>query len=215
MKLLNKLTTKTVCGDLSKIAAQYEDGEDIIVMTIVGEAINKEAGVNTQANGEESPFVKFFGKCAAFPGVLNEGEQCRAGIAILPDIPTALLDAQVRSVKELTNKKGQYKMEEKAARKIVAEQNVQYGFQIGITVSSTAIRGYSYFAAPLQEPEHKDQLDDLFDTMSQNKIAHEPAPPRKRLTNETVGAAVDKQAAAQKKKAKAKAKRKAKAKAGT
>lgn len=204
MKLLSKLTTKTVCGDLQKIASQYEDGEDIIVMTIVGQAVNKEAGVNTQANGEESPFVKFFGKCAAFPGALNEGEQCRAGIAILPDIPTALLDAQVRGYKELINKKGQYKWDEKEARKFIAEQNVQYGFQIGITVSSSAIRGYSYFAAPLQEPEQKDSLDDMFDVANQNRIAHEPAPPRKRLTD---GSVVKKKA-----KGKAKAKRKAKAK---
>lgn len=203
MKLLNKLTTKTVCGDLRKVAAEYENGEDVIVMTVWGHAYDKKTGVNTQANGEETKFVKFIGKCAAWPGLRGEGDQCRAGTAILPDIPTALLDAMVRSYAELVDKKGQYKLDEKEARKFMAEQDVQYGFQIGITTDETAIRGYSYFAAPLMEPEHKDSLDEMGDMLA--LAAEEQVSKRKRLP------APDAPGPKRKTKGKAKTKRKAKA----
>ena len=199
MKLLNKITTKTVCGDLRKVAQEYEDGEDVIVMTVWGHANDKKPGVSTMANGEESRFIKFFGKCAAWPGLPNEGEQCRAGNAVLPDIPTALLDAMVRSYDELMAEG----WSEKDARKFIAEQDVQYGFQIGITVDSSAIRGYSYFAAPLMEPAQKDSLDELGDTFLE--AASDLVSKRKRLP------APDAPKAKRKTKAKAKTRRKAKA----
>jgi hypothetical protein len=197
MKLLNKLTTKTVCGDLRKVAAQYEDGEDVIVMTVYGHANDKKAGTHTMSNGEETRFVKFYGKSAAWPGLKGEGEECRAGNIVLPDIPTALLDAQVRGYEELTKVEN---WEEKEARKFIAEQDVQYGFQIGITVDAKAITGYRYFAAPLMRPENKDSLDELGDLLEDN--AADLMAKRKRLP------APD---AASKKKAKRKTKRKAKA----
>lgn len=211
MKLLNKLTVKTVCGDLRKVAAEYEDGEDVIVMTVWGHANDKKPGTNTQANGEESHFVKFFGKCAAWPGLQGVGEQCRAGVAILPDIPTTLLDAMVRSFAELVDKKGQYRMEEKDARKLVAEQDVQYGFQIGITTDASAIRGYSYFAAPLMEPVGKDSLDEMGDMLTE--AASELVSKRKRLPAPDAPAGNGRRKKKATTKKKAKAKRKAKASA--
>lgn len=204
MKLHSKLSTKTVCGDLAKVAAQYEEGEEVIVMTIWGHAVNKEAGVNVMSNGDESAYVKFFGKVAAYPGPYGEGEVCRAGIAVMPAIPTALLDAQVRSYKELVDKKGQFKWDEKDARKFIAEQDVQYGFQIGITIDSSSGRGYKFFAAPLMEPENKDALDELGDTLAENsRLMLETASKRQRLP--APGAAVTKKTSKRKTKRKARA----------
>ena len=117
---------------------------------------------------------------------------------MLPDIPTTLLDAQVRGYDELVDVEN---WEEKDARKFIAEQDVQYGFQIGITVDSKPITGYRYFAAPLMKPANKDSLDELGDLLEEN--AADLMAKRKRLP------APD---AASKKKAKRKTKRKSKAK---
>ena len=119
----------------------------------------------------------------------------------------AITDVSPRStIGELIDKKGQYKMEEKEARKYMAEQDVQYGFQIGISTDETAIRGYSYFAAPLMEPEHKDSLDEMGDLLMDN--ATEQMSKRKRLPAPDAPKGNGRRAKA---KTKAKTKRKSKA----
>jgi hypothetical protein len=88
----------------------------------------------------------------------------------------------VRSYDELIDKKGQWKMDPKDARKFIAEQDVQYGFQIGITVDASTATGYRYYAAPMMQPENKDSLDELGDLLAANSaLAFEPAPKRARL----------------------------------
>jgi hypothetical protein len=152
MKLLKKITVKTVHGKkLDPFSAEENLGAERVVLTVYGRADKAEEGENTLPSGDISKYVKFRGDFIAFPGEMGQGDKCRSGVMILPEVAGDLLAATLRG-------------DDAAA--------VNFGFLIGIKKTETPI-GYEYFATPLiEEAADADPLA----AIAQQVTAKLPAP---------------------------------------
>lgn len=152
MKLLKKITVKTVHGKkLDPFGADEPLGAERVVLTVYGRADKAEPGENTLPSGDISSYVKFRGDFIAYPGAMNEGDQSRSGVMILPDVAGDLLAS-------MCNREG--------------ANAVNFGFLIGIKKTETPI-GYEYFATPLIEGEAE---ADPLAAIAQQVTAKLPAP---------------------------------------
>lgn len=158
MKLLKKITVKTVHGKkLEGFATEAAQGAERVVLTVYGRADKAEPGENTLPSGDISAYVKFRGDFIAFPGAMGQGDKCRSGIMILPDVAGDLLASML-------------------AREGV--QSANFGFIIGIKKTDTPI-GYEYFATPLIEEEAEaDPLAAIAHQISAKLPAPEKAAPK-------------------------------------
>jgi len=134
MKLLKKITVKTVHGKkLEQFPTESPMGAERTVLTVYGRADKAEPGENTLPSGDISAYIKFRGDFIAFPGAMGEGDKCRSGVMILPDVAGDLLGNMLM-------------------REGVTSAN--FGFVIGLKKTDTPI-GYEYFATPLIEDEEE------------------------------------------------------------
>lgn len=152
MKLLKKLTVKTVHGKkLQAFDTDAEIGAERVVLTVFGRADKAEQGENTLPSGDISQYVKFRGAFAAYAGAMGDGDECRSGVMIIPDVAADLL-ASLLAPEEVTS--------------------VNFGFLIGIKKTETPI-GYEYYASPLME----DKSDtDPMEAIKQQVVAALPKP---------------------------------------
>lgn len=152
MKLLKKITVKTVHGKkLEPFGSDDPQGAEKTVLTVYGRADKAEPGENTLPSGDISAYIKFRGDFIAYPGPMGEGDKCRSGVMILPDVAGDLLGNML-------------------AREGVTSAN--FGFIIGIKKTDTPI-GYEYFATPLIED--KEEADPLA-AIAQQVTAKLPPP---------------------------------------
>jgi hypothetical protein len=136
MKLLKKITVKSVCGkidkDKLKKLLELKDGESLPLMRVFGVA-NKA----TDTESDLGPYVKFRGQ---FKGVSMEtGESYRSGSCILPATAQELLAG--------------------AFTKDVSE--VEFAFEIGIHYDETAATQYVYDVESLHEAGQADSVSAL------------------------------------------------------
>ena len=130
MKLLKKITVKTVHGKkLEQFPEADAQGKERCVLTVYGRADKAEAGENTLPSGDISAYTKFRGDFIAFPGEMGQGDKCRSGVMILPEVAGDLLANTLKADDAVS---------------------VNFGFMIGIKKTDTPI-GYEYFAVPLIE----------------------------------------------------------------
>lgn len=141
MKLLNKITVKTVLGR-TPTAALLGEEKHIDLITVYGDIRTRKEGVHTFGDGaKESSYVKFFGDIRAVR--VLDGVEFRSGTLILPHIAEGVLDAVVQGVDAEHN------------------ETVRFAFGLGIQEDATAARGYVFTAEPLMESTEVDPLEGL------------------------------------------------------
>lgn len=135
MKLLKKLSVKTVCGDMKKWARENFLAEDSTletqdVLRVIGIANKLETG-----EGDNGAWVAFKGsfKCVN----LMTGEECRGGKLFLPDVASDLIETALSDENN---------------------DSVEFGFDISIMKNEKSAVGYEYSATPLLEAKEADPL---------------------------------------------------------
>lgn len=130
MKLVKKLSAKTICGnvkaDVKKLGEGWKQKE---LFRVVGIANGLKTG-----DGEHGPWSAGVG---TFKAVNSEtGEEFRSAVLFLPDVAQDLVIAAVQA----------------------AEGDVNIGFVIGIQEDANSVTGYVYTATPLFKPAEDDPI---------------------------------------------------------
>lgn len=139
MQVVRKITVKIVNGNQrpAPFAEDVKMGEKRHIMTVVGRVSEGKEASSTLPNGDSSPYIRFKGKFAAWKGEIGEGEEFRAGVAILPNVAADFLAGEI------------------AGDDV---QSVDFAFKIGVKKADTPT-SYEYYCEPvIQEAEDSDPL---------------------------------------------------------
>ena len=131
--LIKKITTKTVCGDIKKLAKPLKDGEGMDLVRVFGVARDIKTG-----ESDYGPWTKFLGNFQAINIV--SGEEFKSTACMLPDTASELLEAALQN--EGVNE-------------------VNFAFDISIKGDSNSTIGYQYVCSPLLEDNDSDPLAKL------------------------------------------------------
>lgn len=139
MQVVRKITVKEVNGAKPAPFAESDaNGTKRHIMCVVGRAAEAKDSVSILPNGDESPYLRLKGKFAAWKGEIGEGEEYRAGAAILPNVAADFLAGEL-SGEEV--------------------QSVDFAFRIGVKKDDKAATSYVYYCEPIiQEAEDSDPL---------------------------------------------------------
>lgn len=154
MKLLNKITVKTVLGKKPN-AAIMGDADEFPIMTVYGTVKLSKPGVHTFGDGKESEYVKFIGDIRAVR--TSDGTEYRSRELILPNLAEGALAPVVEALDS------------------EAGESVRFAFDIGMRKAETAT-GYEFTAEPLVESEEHDPLAEFGKQLLENRQA--PALPK-------------------------------------
>jgi hypothetical protein len=137
-ELMRKITAKNLCGDLKKIAAEFEDGSEI-ELAIIGGQISRLRPVSTQFGDS----MGFRGKFRAQSLVGDKKGKTFEGIELFApgDLEDELISAFQNRV-------------EGAA--------VEFAAKISMQVNSELPRGYVFVSEPLVDAAPSDALESLF-----------------------------------------------------
>ena len=112
-------------------------GEKRHICSIVGRVNDAKDASSTLPNGDSSPYIRFKGKFAAWKGEIGQGEEFRAGVAILPNVAADFLAGEI------------------AGEDV---QSVDFAFRIGVTKADTPT-SHEYYCEPIiQEAEDTDPI---------------------------------------------------------
>lgn len=138
MKLIKKISVKTVCGKREQEIIGKDNGKDVIgfkdkdVMDVVG--------VCTATRTGNTTFGDFIGLRGQFQATnLESGEVVRSSQCFLPDDVTDLIVAQLS---------------------MDGVSSVEFAFRIGQKASNTSI-GYEYTAIPLLDTQQNDPINSI------------------------------------------------------
>jgi hypothetical protein len=153
MKLLKKLTTKTVRGKkFEGFDKEAELGAEKTLMIVYGRADGYVHGTNTMPNGDVSEFKKFKGAFAAVNS--DTEEECRSGLLILPEVAEGLLAGMLDTE---------------------GVESVNFGFKLNVRKTESPI-GYEYNAEPLLSDDSVDPLASVRAALPANALPALAAP---------------------------------------
>jgi hypothetical protein len=144
MKLIKKISIKTVVGNVKAIVKEMDEGESRIIMRVIGKATGSKVGEST------------YGAWEALKGDfkatnMETGEQFRSGVAFLPDVALDLVIGALNG--------GDV-------------SSVDFGFDIGVTEDSDSNTGYVYNATPLLEVKESDPIAMLEKSLNIPQLEH-------------------------------------------
>jgi hypothetical protein len=131
MQFLKKISPKTVCGDVKKIAKAMQNGQTKELMTVYGFAQEME-----MVESDKGTSVRFKGDFEA----VHNNEKYRSGQMFLPGVAEAIL------YNWLQNSEG---------------AQVQFALSLSIRADEDMIVGYEYAAQPLIEDTDADPMDQI------------------------------------------------------
>ena len=161
INLIKKMSCKTVCGDVKKLAReQLVDGvKTVAIMRVIGVAQGMVTGT-----GDNGDWVSFKG---GFEGTnLIDGAVYKSGKLFLPEVAEDLVVAAL-------NTEG--------------NEAVNLAFDISILEDAASATGYVYTATPLMEVEENDPIEQLKKTMQLPPLPTTPklAAPKEAVTTDT------------------------------
>lgn len=133
MKLLKKISTKTVCGLTVAAIREKATPKGTPLFRVVGVAVGTKSGET-----DKGIWLALRGQFEAHN--METGEVVASGTCFLPDAATDMIAAQLS---------------------VEGCQSVQFAFDVLVKSDETAITGYVYEAKPLLEPSETDPISAL------------------------------------------------------